>query len=177
MKKNEKFFLELVKEGVYKIYKNGNIYKCKRRGCVRGYKKCNPVLQKVKMTRGYIQLHVSYQREQIYISAHNLIWIYFNGKIPKSLEMNHKNGIKDDNRISNLELVTHKKNISHAFKIGLNNNFGENHHLSKLKEIDVIKIRKLLKKGITQTKIAKMFNVTCMNISAINLKRSWIRLS
>ena len=34
----------------------------------------------------------------------------FNGKIPHNLEVDHQNQIKTDNRIKNLQLLTHKQN-------------------------------------------------------------------
>lgn len=43
-------------------------------------------------------------------SAHNIIWSFVYGQIPNGFCIDHINGIRHDNRISNLRLVTHKQN-------------------------------------------------------------------
>lgn len=47
-------------------------------------------------------------------SVHRLVWEAFNGPIPGRLEINHKNLNRSDNRLENLELVTHQQNVQHA---------------------------------------------------------------
>jgi len=47
-------------------------------------------------------------------SVHRLVWEAFNGQIPGRLEINHKNLDRADNRLENLELVSHQQNIQHA---------------------------------------------------------------
>ncbi len=42
--------------------------------------------------------------------VHRLIWIMHNGDIPEKKFIDHKNGIKDDNRIENLRVVTKQEN-------------------------------------------------------------------
>ena len=55
-------------------------------------------------------------RDGVYVrrSVHRLVWEAFNGPIPGRLEINHKNLNRSDNRLENLELVTHQQNVQHA---------------------------------------------------------------
>ena len=46
--------------------------------------------------------------------VHRMVWEAFNGPILGRLEINHKNLDRSDNRLENLELVTHQQNIKHA---------------------------------------------------------------
>jgi len=55
-------------------------------------------------------------------------------------QVNHKNGVKDDDRAENLEWVSASENIRHAFRTGLALS-GENHSWAKLSNEDVKKIR------------------------------------
>ena len=48
---------------------------------------------------------------------HRVVWEAFNGPILGRLEINHKNLDRADNRLENLELLTHQENVQHAFDI------------------------------------------------------------
>lgn len=57
-------------------------------------------------------------------------------------DVNHKNGNKLDNRVDNLERVTHSENVIHAFKTGLaKRRMGEENPAHKLTKKDVEYIR------------------------------------
>ena len=47
-------------------------------------------------------------------SAHRLVWEAFNGPIPEGYEINHINEKKFDNRLENLNLMTHRENINYG---------------------------------------------------------------
>tara|TARA_R110002153_G_scaffold64566_2_gene172936 strand:- start:75 stop:518 length:444 start_codon:yes stop_codon:yes gene_type:complete len=59
-----------------------------------------------KANNGYIEFQCNGKR----FYTHRVVWEMFNGKIPEGLQIDHINGIKDDNRIENLQLVTNKQN-------------------------------------------------------------------
>lgn len=49
-------------------------------------------------------------RTKKYFQAHNVVWWLHNGEIPEGLEIDHINGVRTDNRIENLRLVTKLEN-------------------------------------------------------------------
>jgi hypothetical protein len=48
------------------------------------------------------------------VAVHRAMWEAFVGPIPEGMEINHKNLDRTDNRLDNLELLSHRENIQHA---------------------------------------------------------------
>lgn len=53
---------------------------------------------------------------QVMYPAHRIMWIYHNGSIDENMQIDHINGIKTDNRIENLRLVTAQQNCFNRSK-------------------------------------------------------------
>ena len=72
------------------------------------------VLRPRKVSRGYRKVSLCYkgQRKECYI--HNLVATAFVEGWREGLQVNHKNGVKTDNRAENLEWVTSSQNNQHA---------------------------------------------------------------
>ena len=87
--------------------------------------------------------------------------------------VNHKDGDKMNNHVSNLEWVTHKENTRHAMASGAMNNHGENHSRSKLKKDQVLEIRRRLKEGEHPPTLSQEFGVTKSTIASIGKRRTW----
>ncbi|MDC3413897.1 HNH endonuclease [Terrihalobacillus insolitus] len=87
--------------------------------------------------------------------------------------VNHIDGNRLNNRISNLEAVSKEENFRHAFENDLLAK-GSKIGISKLTEKQVIEIKRLLNEtNLSTAKIGKMFNVSGNTISAIKHNRTW----
>jgi len=163
----------------------------------------NRILSSYKDNLGYIIIGLSINGHQSKCKVHRLVLEAFIGPAPtkpKRHICNHKNGKKDDNRLSNLEWVTYSQNRIHAIKIGLikiNPNAvrnrpkkgyakGEKNPSSVLKEGEVWLIKKLLhemnkkdqyvrrtQRGLTHKKIAAMFKVSTNTTLDIQKNITW----
>jgi hypothetical protein len=67
-------------------------------------------------SRGYLSIEIEAGKKQ---RAHRLVYEAFNGPIPDGLFIDHVNGVKTDNRLENLEAVTHQENMDRAKALGL----------------------------------------------------------
>ena len=127
---------------------------------------------------GYRRVRLCENRVQRHCFVHQLVLIAFDSLRPtKKHECNHKDGIKTNNHISNLEWVTRSQNQKHKYQIGLDSNQGENGPSSKLTNEEVLEIRRLHITGeFRRRELATIFNVTAVNISNIINLKSWSHL-
>lgn len=113
------------------------------------------------------------------IKVHRLVAAAFIGPIPEGMQVNHINGVKSDNRLENLEIVTPAENIRHSFqklgRVGANTNpaKGVSHHNARLTADEVKDIRRLYAAGIKQVTLAERFNTPQTNVSSIVRRKAW----
>lgn len=117
-------------------------------------------------SRGYVEVHDGRSTYR----AHRMIWQHVHGPIPDGMEINHKNGIKTDNRIENLELVTRSENALHASRTGLTDYAGECNGRAKLDDTAVRVIR--TSKHKTRV-LAAAFGVSVSTINRVRAGRVW----
>ena len=89
---------------MYKINENGEVW--------RLYKAAKPRKRNWSYNGGgYAYVHLSDSPRLKAEFVQRLVWKTFRGEIPQGMEVHHKNYIKDDNRLENLELVTQTQNL------------------------------------------------------------------
>lgn len=101
-------------QGMYKISNLGNVLSLERRG-KDGRKVKERLLAKSRDKDGYLAVTL-YHNEKPLKSAkiHRLVAQAFIPNPENKAQVNHINGIKEDNTISNLEWNTAKENTTHA---------------------------------------------------------------
>lgn len=157
-------------EGLYEISDKGEVISLERTLPVMGtnYTRKETKTFGHKNGRGYLVFDFR-RRGGKCVSVHRLVAEAFIPNPENKPQINHKNGIKTDNRVENLEWCTNSENQIHAFKNGLQkSNF--NHPNSKLTYDDVIYIKTNYQKGVLgkgMTSLAKKFNVCYTTIQQI----------
>lgn len=125
--------------------------------------------------KGYLRVALCWGEDREYQRVHRLVARAFHGEPAEGTQVNHKNGVKDDNQAENPEWVTPAENAAHAVATGLNaGRLGELHQLSKLTEKQVVAARVLYAKGCySLRRLARRFGVTHKTLRLAIAGKTW----
>ena len=130
--------------------------------------------------QGYLRVGLNFCGKFKTHRVHRLVALNFLDEKENKDQVNHVNGVKNDNRVTNLEWVTGSENIKHAIKTGLikdtfikNSNKGNLNPNSKLDEEDVKLIRQLRKDGYKLKELSDIFKVSVVHLSRICNYKYW----
>jgi hypothetical protein len=136
------------------------------------YRGKHRVLNIHTMHSGYCQVVLYEKKKHRTIRLHKLIASAFIGPCPDGYEINHRDGVKLNNRPDNLEYVTQSENQIHAMENGLKA-FGERNAASKLTPALIRDIRRRLANGESGNSIANSLGVTKYTIYHIKQRKVW----
>jgi len=145
-------------EGEYEVSSAGRV---RRTGSI-GFKK--PSFNR----KGYILVGLSTPKAKKTIPVHRLVAKTFIPEVEGKPAVNHKDGDKANNAVSNLEWVNSSENMAHFYRV-----LGGKTSNQKLTAEEVIEIRQRLAAGEVVRTIAKDYIVGEQTIFKIKEGKSW----
>ncbi len=158
-----------------------SLYEVNRRGIVRslprviwngrGYYTQPPriISERNSWAAGYRSVSLTAENgRRLDFLVHRAIALAFVPNPDSKPHVNHKNGDRSDNRIENLEWVTHSENIQHAYRVlghRVKGVTGQNNKMSKLTDTQRASLTDM-EKTMTHQQIADMFGMKKCGVSA-----------
>ena len=147
----------------YTIDTDGVVYNVTKQKTLKG--------TSVTKNNRYIKIHVGNK----FYPLHRLVAQHFLPNPNNLPQVNHIDGNRYNNSVSNLEWVTGSENVLHAYANGLKSNHGELNPFRKLTEEDVRKIWALRNTGLTARQIRDRLKlpVSVDAVKAVRTGKNW----
>lgn len=157
-------------EGCYAVSNFGNV-KALCKIDKQGHFRKERLLILARTKDGYLRTHFSNGKNQKHYLVHRLVQITFNSSIPENYEVNHKNGIRHDNRPENLEAISHTENVRYSKdKLGANYATYGNGRMTKEQREQIFELRK---NGLQFEKIGKILGFSKTQVRNVWYGKCW----
>ena len=164
----------------YEIGENGTVFSL-------GYNNTDKrkELKQYKDRDGYKYVFLVVDNKRYKRLVHRLVAISFIENTLCKPQVNHKDGVRDNNILENLEWATAKENALHGYRsngrthskkqIEISSKLfkGVNNPKSKLTEAEVLSIRRLRSKGESLKYISERIGISVSQVSSIANYKSW----
>lgn len=127
-------------------------------------------------TSNYLFVYLSRGGKRVAGVIHRLVAGAFIGRIPDNMQVNHKDGCRQNNCKCNLEIITQDQNMKHAAHVLNSISHGEGHSKAVLNNNKVRRIREMKGCGARTCDIAREFGVAYNTITAVCERRTWARV-
>ena len=158
----------------FEAYAVSSLGRIKRVVKCHGVKKGH-ILRSCPDKDGYLLVGLSHSGKVYTKKIHRLVCAAFHGDAPSSKHnVAHENGIRSDNRSSNLRWATQSENLADRLRHGTDQR-GSKNSSAKLDEIFIPAIR-LLAKFRTHQQIADIFKISRVNVTNIINRKRWAHI-
>lgn len=154
-------------EGHYEVSNTGLIISLKRGG--------RKVMKGSLDSYGYLLVSLNLNGEKTH-KIHRLVALTFIPNPENKKEVNHLDGDKTNNNVSNLEWSTYEENMQHSRDIGLRQTYGSKSHLHKIVERDATKIREERDSGVPVKVLANKYGLSSSGIYKVLSGTTWRRV-
>ncbi len=122
---------------------------------------------------GYLEIGLRRKGFRKFIRVHRIVAAAFLDNPENKPQVNHIDGNKKNNHVSNLEYCTGSENMKHSYGLGIHDQKGENNNTAKLTEADVLAIRISTQ---PHKELAKKYKTTPYSIQRIIRKERWAHI-
>lgn len=141
----------------------------KRRGLIKGKE-----LVQTPNRKGYPEVRLFKNGKSTSKVVHRLVASAFIPNDYDKPQVNHKDGNKLNNRVSNLEWISNSENQKHAYMLGLQpSKAGENNGKAKITDKDVTLLKELYNSGKSIVEVSNIMNVSLGSTRQIIYGRTW----
>ena len=153
-------------EGTYQISSLGNIKSLPRKTNNQFYK---GIYLKQTLYKGYLKVQLSNHSKSKWFLVHRLVAMAFIPNPQNKPQVNHIDGNKSNNKVSNLEWVTGSENQIHSYHVlktipSMKNHFGSSHVASKA-IYQFSKKKEFIKKWESIIEATNSLNICACNIT------------
>lgn len=162
--------MEKLDELIWKKNPNGK-YWVSENGDIINAKTNKRLSSKASSSNGYVRVGKDVCRG---CGVHNAVYEAFVGEIPHGMQINHIDGNKSNNHLTNLELCTPSENVIHAHATGLSRaRRGEEVTTSKVTKECVLQMYQMFKLGYTNKVVGDIYGLCDRYVSLIRHGRRW----
>jgi hypothetical protein len=160
-------------EGVYSVSDTGRVVSLSRIDSA-GKTRVERVLKPTINKDGYAKVNFWDDGRCYRLFLHRIVHEAFIGPIPDGYEINHLNGIRNDNRPANLSAVTHAENVIYSRDV-LKANYAT-YGNGRMTRAQIDTIKELAAAGISQREIATQLGFAKASVWNVLRGKTWAHI-
>lgn len=127
-----------------------------------------------KHPNGYIYVNLSAGGQKKQVRVHRIVYAAAHGRIPEGMVVDHINGIKNDNRLCNLQLLTPEDNSHKAKEDGIYEFLSDPETNKRMIPYEIrMQIQYEYQNGLTYRQLAKKYGCSKSTVSNIIHECDW----